>query len=102
MVAIRAAVDEIRKIWGRITKEYPCKEKYEPETPFRFRSELVLLDLFVTYYQLNSFLVDDFRGLEYFEKKSKLEVIIDCQPAELDLSHLKEVESRLTQLLLIP
>jgi hypothetical protein len=102
MVAIRASLEEIRKLWGRIVKEYPPKGKYDRDSPFRFRAELLLLDFLTTYYQLNCMLVDDLSRPESFEKSSKLDVILDYQPVDLDASNLEEVEHKLTQLAIIP
>jgi hypothetical protein len=60
MIAVRATLEEVRKLWSRISKEYPPKGKYDQNSPFRFKAELLLLDFLVTYYQLNCLLIDDF------------------------------------------
>lgn len=52
----------------------------------------------MTYYQLNCLLVEDFQRPDYFEKMSKLDLILEFQPLELDASHLEEVEGKLKQL----
>jgi hypothetical protein len=102
MVAIRAALEEIRKLWGRIAKEYPAKGKYDRDSPFRFKAELLLLDFLVSYYQLNCLLVDDFMRPEHFEKNAKLELILEYQPVDLDATNLEELEYKLTQLAIVP
>lgn len=66
MVAVKYSIEEIQKLWNRITKEYPVRGKYEKETPFKFKAELLLLDFLMTYYQLNCLLIDDFHRLDYF------------------------------------
>lgn len=101
MVAIKTSLEEIRKLWTRIIKEYPPKGKYDHDSPFRFRAELLLLDFLVTYYQLNCMLVDDFTRPENFEKNCKLDLILDNQPVDLDASHLEEIEHKLSQLAIV-
>lgn len=60
-----------------------------------------MLDFVVTYYQLNSLLVEDFYRVEYFEKMSKLDIILEYQPTDLDGRHLEDMENKLRQLVLI-
>jgi hypothetical protein len=72
MVAIKVSMEEVKKLWGRIVKEYPAKGKYDKESPFRFKAELLLLDFLVSYYQLNCLWIDNFHLLDNFEKNSKL------------------------------
>lgn len=66
MVAIKASLEEIKRLWARVTKEYPAKVKYEKDMPFRFKAELLLLDFMISYYQLNCLLIDDFHRIDYF------------------------------------
>lgn len=60
-----------------------------------------MVDFATTYYQLNSLLIEDFHRVDYFEKMSKLDIILETQASELDLRHLEEMESKLKQLAFI-
>lgn len=64
------------------------KGKADNNSVFKYKNELVLLDFIMSYYQLNCLLIDDFQRMDYFEKMSKLELILEYQPAELDIGNL--------------
>ena len=44
----------------------------------------------------------DFNRPDSFEKNSKLDLILDYQPVDLDASHLEEIEHKLIQLAIVP
>ena len=46
-------------------------------------------------------LIDDFTRPEYFEKNSKLDLILEYQPVDLDATHLEEIEHKLIQLAIL-
>lgn len=50
-----------------------------------------VLDFVVTYYQLNCLLVDDFRRIDYFEDRSKLDIIIEGLAVEMDAKAMGEL-----------
>ena len=47
------------------------------------------LDFTITFYQLNSMLIDNFTDLDYFTRESKVEYIIEHKPAPLDFNNIR-------------
>jgi len=85
----------------KIVKEYSPQGKYTTESLFKYKNELLTVDFLTTYYQLNCLLVDNYNSVDYFEKMSKLEIILDYNPSDLDGRHLEEIELKLQQLRLL-
>ena len=56
------------------------------------------VDFLISYYQLNCILIEDFQRIDYFEKMSKLDLILEVPPIELDASHISDVHFKLGQL----
>ena len=65
------------------------------------QSDALRLDYTITYFQLNSFLVDNFFDSEYFCRMSRLDSINDVKPAPLMVTHLHDLECKLKSLELI-
>ena len=57
------------------------------------------VDFLTSYYQLNCILIEDFQRIDYFEKMSKLDLILEYNPpVDLDCSHIYELHNKLVQL----
>ena len=87
-MAIRATLDEIRRIWSIVTRDHPPIKRLDPSTPFIHKDLLMTVDFLASYYQLNCILIDDFQRIDYFEKMSKLDLILEYPPFELDASNI--------------
>ena len=99
--AMNSSIVQIRRLWQKITREYPAKGKYSSEGQFKYKSELLAVDFVTSYYQENSLLIEDFQRVDYFEKMSKLQLILEYNPTDLDATHIVFVEEKLKNLGLI-
>lgn len=99
MTGLAFAVDEAKVIWqdlGRV-KTLP----QEGELPGKTQDDALRLDFTLTYYQLNSLLVDNFYDPEYFARMSKLDTTLECKPVSLEYAHLPLIENKLKSLQLV-
>ncbi len=96
MLGLSFAIEECKNIWNWLEKEKVGAS--EGELQGKMGSEAMRLDFTITYFQLNSILIDNFQDAEYFTRMSKLETTSECRPAPLHFGNLKDLEYKLQAL----
>jgi len=91
--SIKLTIEECKQLWKSIEGEKV--KPSESELEGKYLSNALRLDFTMTYYQLNTFLVDNFNDSEYFCRMSRLDVINDYKPATLQVVNLRDLEGKM-------
>ena len=90
--SFKFTVEECKQLWKSIEGEK--SKASDSELEGKYLSNALRLDFTMTYYQMNTFLVDHFFDSDYFCRMSRLDLINEYKPATLQVVNLRDLESK--------